>query len=698
MLVAKPILVDTSQCADIAEALDGNRNIGTSQKNVVLLHTPRMLGSASNCTIRYIFLDTFSMYSSLTFYERALTEYDRLNTMEMWDRHTGEISPSQQLVVVTCDYTNSIKNDVRIPVDTDFTFILKEPRGLTTLDTVECKQTFCMVRITTKDCISSKYVQAVSPSTLQNNLNMVNLKVSMMGSASSMLKLTGFVNAEWRVPETRLILGVNFTGQYGTFTTTCVNEIGMSCSLEEATHFAAELTVGIKMILNSVDNAFEMYGLQKMAGSDNEYTLNYIQFLSEYGNNDPLMGQYFSSNRPCPRGAKSTGLTDTFYGETGIFKLNCVVCGINRYYHEFQIPAPVVAKNTTMYILRKKTSSGDYPTSLRILIRQYYAALHKNPENDFKKQFRQDSLVDIGTKLVLKLGVTGDDRSLAVMSTIVRIYYDEIDIDFTSEKHGTPDYAISLQITPELSGKLIRIDVVDPDCCNNANYDPNRFSSIWTILPILIFARPAEVVQECLLCPVGKFSGLALAKDSSACQNTMPSPADISNGATRRSAQHNTNTFKTFIDIDGIIIIVLEIRRIVPHALSESHFALEIWLDTNDLTMVDLNMQTIETKILHLYESQRTDVQISGVTHSRLVATPGPVILTLEGIYTNNAPGITELNPPPKSRTVWKFTWFWAGMVCCAVAVVVAIVCLIYMLMPVQTTAPLTKTPQYVLV
>jgi len=37
-------------------------------------------------------------------------------------------------------------------------------------------------------------------------------------------------------------------------------------------------------------------------------------------------------------------------------------------------------------------------------------------------------------------------------------------------------------------------------------------------------------------------------------------------------------------------------------------------------------------------------------------------------------------------------------MVCCAVAVVVAIVCLIYMLMPVQTTAPLTKTPQYVLV
>jgi len=91
-------------------------------------------------------------------------------------------------------------------------------------------------------------------------------------------------------------------------------------------------------------------------------------------------------------------------------------------------------------------------------------------------------------------------------------------------------------------------------------------------------------------------------------------------------------------------------------------------------------------------------VQISGVTHSRLVATPGPVILILEGVYTNNAPGITELNPPPESRTVWKFTWFWAGMVCCAVAVVVAIVCLIYMLMPAQTTAPFTKAPQYVLV
>ena len=103
----------------------------------------------------------------------------------------------------------------------------------------------------------------------------------------------------------------------------------------------------------------------------------------------------------------------------------------------------------------------------------------------------------------------------------MRIHYDEIDIDFTSEKHGTPDYAISFEITPKLSGKLIRIDVVDPDCCNNANYDPKTFSSIWRIVPILIFARPAEVVQKCLLCPVGKFSGLALAKDSLACQNTI---------------------------------------------------------------------------------------------------------------------------------------------------------------------------------
>jgi len=201
-----------------------------------------------------------------------------MNTLKMWDKHSHQISPNQHLIVVTCDDRNSIQDEVDMPVGTDFKFILKEPRGLTTLHTLECKNTFCLVRIRTTGCINSKYSNGIYPLTEQNTFNMIHLQVSMVGLAASMLRLTKAAQAEWRVPETRVILGVNSSLQYETFSIICVNEVGVSCTLAEAMRFAVELVIGLKMIVHRPDDAFVMDGVQKIEGSDNQYNLNYIFF------------------------------------------------------------------------------------------------------------------------------------------------------------------------------------------------------------------------------------------------------------------------------------------------------------------------------------------------------------------------------------------------------------------------------------
>jgi len=148
-----------------------------------------------------------------------------------------------------------------MPVSTDFKSIQKELRGLTTLHTLECKNTFCLVRIRTTGCINSKYSNGIYPLTEQNTFNMIHLQVSMVGLAASMLRLTKAAQAEWRVPETRVILGVNSSLQYETFSIICVNEVGVSCTLAEAMRFAAELVVGLKMIVHRPDDVFVMHGV-----------------------------------------------------------------------------------------------------------------------------------------------------------------------------------------------------------------------------------------------------------------------------------------------------------------------------------------------------------------------------------------------------------------------------------------------------
>jgi len=149
--------------------------------------------------------------------------------------------------------------------------------------------------------------------------------------------------------------------------------------------------------------------------------------------------------------------------------------------------------------------------------------------------------------------------------------------------------------------------------------------------------------------------------------------------------------------MNGVILVVLEITRVVPLALASSDFALQAWLDTGDLVTVQQNMQSIETYILHLYEPQRSDVRISGTSSVRLVKQNGLVILSLEGIYADSGKnvdlGIVQTLRQPV--TAWKLSWFWLGIMCSGAILVAGVIVLVCYLLPPYTTLPFEETYRY---
>jgi len=695
---ARPVLVDTSSCPDIADALNGNRTLDSAEKNVVQLHTPHSLVSGSNCVVGHIFLDFSTKWGITTSYERDI-QNNRSKISRLWDKHKSPISPNQQLVVVTCDEASGEARDVAMSNSSDFDFILVEPRADTTLSTVECGKAFCMIRITTRACINSKYLQRAYPSTEANVLHMLHLQVSIMGAAASMMRLTAFVEGTPRVPETRVIMGVNSSAQYVGFLATCVNAAGMYCTLLEAMRFSADLATGIQVYSNQPDDAFFLENVQKIAGTDNEYIMNCAFFSSEFGQ-DALMRQYYSQNRRCPSGTHDTKLMDTFYGDSAIYKLECVACGINKYYSEVRTPARVVETTQTMYIFHNPDNPMDAVTNKRIPTRSYYVASHATLPEHFREQFRQDSSVPIGTTLVLKMSAGDSEYSPAAGSIVQRIECDGRDVVFTTGGTGTADYAVSFQVTAEVSGKLIRVHVADPECCSPTSANPNdAFSPAWKIVPALIFPQPANVQQGCVACPAGKFSGHSLAKNVSKCMDTRPAGVPVASTMERRSAAAlgTAQAFQTFMEVNGGIVVVLEVRRIVPPALASSHFALEVWLDTRDLAAMQQSMPLIETFILHLYEPHRSDMSISGTTRSRLVSAQGPVILSLEGRYTDSGKdaGWGIVPAPRQHMLASRFSWFWVSIICSGAILLAVVIGVIHFLVPPYTTLPLAQTYRY---
>jgi hypothetical protein len=662
-----------SRCPDIADVLQGRRTLELPNKNILALEESYTIpaDTPTPCVVSHVFLDYDGSGGIETTYERHLyTENGNRESLDaMFTTQTAMLAENEQLVVVSCNELSEVvatRNLTMLPT-TNFDFILRNTSANNIIRVIECHDAFCMLVLSTPGCINSEYIQGVIPRTDSNIKHMIRLQMSMIGAVSKMMTFQGMVPISNRTPTKAVIMGMNATGSYVAMECTCMNEANAACTPEQADSYKDVFMLALRFMVPG-QGSFLLDKMEKNPEADNRYDLIILWYSFHYGL-DPSLQQYITGNRGCSVGAHSSGSTDTFRDDTGRYKIPCIVCGINKYYSESITTAPVIRKTQTMYVSSKSDSDIDEYAGIRIFARKYFVAPETHPSPAFREQFRQQSEVDIGTTLVLMLG-TPYENSPAHGSTILRVVCDGVDIAFTRNE-STP--SISFEVLAMYSGKLIEVHVADAACCGSNGPSTETFQTDWMVLPALIFPRAPTVAQNCLLCPSGKFHGAYGATDISQCKDTVAptlrrrsqlghGPLQVPVSHQRRSNSgfvvNDSQAFKTYLEIQGVFMDVLEIRQ-VTHSESDlqSVFALEVLLDTVNVTFVLENSIVLSGQISTIYDAQRDDMKTTNTSARLIVVGENTMtIFSMQGVYGPDLPPssvntLPATTPIPQTKT-----------------------------------------------
>jgi len=680
--VARPVLVDTSGCTDVADVLPGSRSSTTLMQNVVELSQIHELPTTrtTKCRVAHVSLDAISTATLTSTYGR----FFNVNALaivqmhfEMWNCHVASLSNNQHLTVVSCLLTDeATRTDLSMPNTTDFGFILNTlPVGVqSSVSVVECKESdaFCILRIDTGACINSKFVTKYMPSTPENGNHWTRVLMSMMGSALVRMQSTGFRQIPNNRTTQSIILGVNSTGTEVAFMCTCNNEQNVTCTLEEANSYANTLITTIKYIYELSDEMVLVKGVTKTATSVDSFELNVVVFSFDYFDTTAQTKAYIAGNRHCPKNAQKTGLTDTFRDSHGVFKYDCFFCGMNTYYKETVTPANLVNNIKTMFVSSGWTSPRDEITQKRRHTRTYFVAPDVTPTEAYRYEYNQKSVVDIITVLTLKIGLpdtasSHQNVSPAANASILRVECEGAPVPFTRDTTGSS--AITFTITRAHSGKMFLVYILDAQCCNSADSSSSSstevFEPTWSVWPARIFAQAPDIRQKCVSCPAGKFSSSYASNSATDCHyipvsvtffshvvvtgsmslspvpatststspplspQTPPSSPQLPN---RRSLVSTPQPFRTFIEVDGVVLILLEIRTFFPTIpLGPSEFAIEAVFETSNITFVSANEAQIANGIFTIYDRQRSDMKAN--TLQTRMAGQNSVILSIQGMY-----------------------------------------------------------------
>jgi len=336
LFLSPSILVDTSECADIADVLDGNRTIVNGLPNVLRLNTEHNMNVGGRiCNVNYVFLDVPRG-------DAYTTCYGNDNDPELiFDRNKMLFSQKEQNAVVSCEQTSGTNDCDLLDISTDFGFILKEQSRLNSVQTLECGKGYCLVRIVTQGCLNSKYILRNHPSSRQSTMKWLKLIMSMFGSASSMFRIQSFAlgGEEDIAIGTGVFMGLDTTTFEYEFKGTCRNEQNLPCDPTESNKYGSEVLTGVMLVMASPENKISFKDAQKIDGTDDEYILNFFYKSTGFGNS-LMIQSYINQTRLCARGLEPTGLFNTFIDMDGFYKISCVVCEINAYYSESKISAP----------------------------------------------------------------------------------------------------------------------------------------------------------------------------------------------------------------------------------------------------------------------------------------------------------------------------------------------------------------------
>jgi len=514
--------------------------------------------------------------------------------------------------------------------------------------------------------------------------------MSMMGSASVRMKSSGFRIDVGGLPQKRVILGADSTGEQVAFICTCTNEENTACTMEQAITYSRTLIVALKYVYGAPDEMVFITGVTKVASSANAYELNVLWFSFDYHDTTIQTAEYMAGYRKCPRNSEMTGGTDTFRDSHGVFKFPCLFCPMNTYYNEVSTPVQVVYKLITMFVSSVTQSPFMDDIQKRKNIRTYFAATNPMPTADFRSQYNQESVLDIGTVVTMKMGSPDTvsnrfDPSPAFGARVGRIECEGLPVTFTRSTTGVP--SVTFTIGAVHAGKMILVYIEDVECCNNNNFPATVFDPNWQVWPVRIFARAPSILQECTKCPTGKFSGsygggnISICEQISNLRTTVLTPILNPTPGNRRSVVvPQKKPFLAYIVVDGIFLNLLEIRKFTPLVPIGTHgFALQTLLDTNNMTFVNANKKQIAVEIFKIYDSRRNDMDAK-LIETKLIAGDRELILfSTQGAYKD--PSVLQelwnlLSPSNIIDSSWQTWAIMGGVVFCVIlAIVMCCVC-----------------------
>jgi len=612
-------------CADIADAFAGDWLDNVYAKNVVLLGEEQtvLLENNETCVMKHVFLDVPPRRNNITtYYEQSMFSNDHRDRFAFWESYSDTLQTGVQLVVVSCELIRDSARHavVLIPYTTDFSFVLATRTGLAGIDIMECHPGYCMLRVDTRGCLSTRYNAPALPSTPRNMLVYQKTALSMTGLFASHSTMGGISEVQPTPPlrVTKQIRHITAVGIRYVMEIDCKNGDYGKCSPAEIVEYTELVATGLKVAMGESDDMFEVD-----ASSTTATKLRFNVFRMANAPPSTWQQEWMSRNRKCPRNTQPSLDTNTFRTEGQVvLKMPCVLCGINTYYTERSMPLDTMHMKMVqhMSILAVYDYYDIIPTPNVAPLRSKRYFLSSLPSTGYGAVSDESRLLDtsVGVGSTLHLQLTAQVQSDEVTpatkpSAIVKVVCEGDNIMFAWGNASKT--SIVLQVLPEFAGKIIEVHIHDPD-----SGFPGALGG-WLVLPALVFVRGPEIVQVCQWCPRGKFSGTYGTSSAAKCLDTAyttsvaayarrglevpePPPASFVRGVLTSQKYQHEMPFQTFLSVgDGVYTNVMRILQIPVVALME--FKLRVDLNTNAVDQVRAHILDITRQVLALFEHRQ---------------------------------------------------------------------------------------------
>jgi len=365
----KPVLVDTSLCADFADVLSGNRE--PQQENAIKFNESHNVSTnTTQCMVSYAFLD-FMYPGRSTVYEQHLLRWQLSpDTARFCDRNYGKI-----------DVTT-----------TNFNFV-KQTTESSNIVVLECRDAYCLLRVPTNGCMNSKYIGNHFSSTESVLVRWLCMIMLIRTPDTIMMQIQAIIANQHEPMTTGPHMFSKTHGMVLTFPSKCINQEQTPCTQAQAFTRAQSIISGLKSIMQTPQLFLE--SVHKNTKGCDLYDVNCRAFQLQPRRKN--MQEYTSGFRKCPENITQTGATDTFCDENGyVYKLRCIPCRINTYYSEDRIPAPDVNKKQKMFVTSKQSNDNDLHVNMTTQVLTYFITSNSMQNTDYIEDIHSQSVVDPG--------------------------------------------------------------------------------------------------------------------------------------------------------------------------------------------------------------------------------------------------------------------------------------------------------------